>query len=114
MSNDAFCLTATAAALCVIWAGTALAQAGEDTTSELARARMLKDNGSVRCERGEYAEAEKTLREALAIRERLLPPTDTQIAASLNDLGAAVHYQGRFQEAEPLYLRAIAIFREDP
>ena len=56
----------------------------------------------------------RLLREALAIRDRLLEPNDPAIAAAANDLGAALFYQSNYRESEPLYRRAIGIFALNP
>jgi eukaryotic-like serine/threonine-protein kinase len=60
----------------------------------------LSDLGGVLVEEGKYSEAEKILREALRIRAT--PP-------SLDNLGAAMAYQGRDTEALPYYEQAAAL-----
>lgn len=62
---------------------------------------------------GLYADAEPLAREALALRQRLLPPDHPDIAASRNLLGWIVHERGRSNEAEPLLLDALRVRRLD-
>jgi tetratricopeptide (TPR) repeat protein len=61
--------------------------------------------------KGDYATAETHLREALAVRERLLGRNHVDVAETLTELGRAVHARGRPDEAEPLLIRALAIDR---
>lgn len=49
-----------------------------------------------------WADAERLLREALALRGAALPPNDRYIAESLGDLGAVLTERGHFAEAETL------------
>ena len=61
-------------------------------------------------ERGDYAEAESTYREALAAeREYGVPAT---LAIVLNNLGAVLAYQGKWQEAEDAFTEGLAV-RQD-
>ena len=55
-----------------------------------------------------YAEAEKSLREALKEAERL-GPEHPAVATTLNYLGGLYGTQGRYAEVEPLIKRALAI-----
>ena len=112
MRTRGLCAAGTAAALCIAWLGTPCA--ADDARNDLARANALAQEGVAKINSGKYAESEGALREALAIRERLLLADDPEIAATLNDLGASLFYQTRFKEAESLYQRAVAIFRGYP
>jgi hypothetical protein len=63
------------------------------------------------------AEAEPLLREAIAIREKALPPGQWRIAYSRMLLGSALLGQKRFREAEPLVVdgyEAMAANKETP
>lgn len=62
---------------------------------------------------GLYREAEPLAREALALRQRLLPPDHPDIGASLNLLGWILHERGERREAEPLLLEAVRRRRAD-
>ena len=62
---------------------------------------------------GLYREAEPLAREALALRQRLLPPDHPDIGASLNLLGWILHERGERKEAEPLLLEAVRRRRAD-
>jgi tetratricopeptide (TPR) repeat protein len=57
-----------------------------------------------------YAEADPLFRAALAIREKILPPIHPRTAYALEGLAASLVGERRPNEAEPYYLRAIAIW----
>lgn len=59
--------------------------------------------------RGALALAEDGYRRALVLAEARLPAGDPLIAETLNGLGVVHKFQGRYEEAEPLYRRALAI-----
>jgi tetratricopeptide (TPR) repeat protein/predicted Ser/Thr protein kinase len=58
------------------------------------------------------AEAERTARRALALRERHAPPDSLPLADSLNTLGVVLEADDRLDEAESLLQRALSIRRE--
>jgi non-specific serine/threonine protein kinase/serine/threonine-protein kinase len=59
---------------------------------------------------GRYAEAESTLRMVLAAKEKKYAPQQPPtVAVTLNSLAGVLRDQQKYREAEPLYLRAIAI-----
>lgn len=60
----------------------------------------------------ELPEAESALREALVIRERLLGPTNGDVAASLDALGSVYADQRRLTEASPMIRRGLEIRRQ--
>ncbi|TYT69811.1 tetratricopeptide repeat protein, partial [Microcystis aeruginosa] len=49
---------------------------------------------------------------SLSLIEQLLQENHPDVATSLNNLAELYKYQGRYAEAEPLYVRAIAIYQE--
>ena len=100
-----------AAALCIGWTGDCLAQT---TVDELDRATSLVDAGVKQYRIGNYAEAERLIREGLDVQERLLPSSSAQIARTLNSLGVAIQYQSRFAEAEAAYQRSLAVYGDIP
>jgi tetratricopeptide (TPR) repeat protein len=57
-----------------------------------------------------WDEAEDLFRKSLAVRERLLGPTDRDIAMALNNLGVLLLERNRSAEAQPLLERAVAIW----
>jgi Tfp pilus assembly protein PilF len=59
-------------------------------------------------ELGDYPEAESQLEPALETAEAF-GPQDPRLATSLNELALLYRHQGRYEEAEPLYKRALAI-----
>ena len=65
--------------------------------------------GTVKSEQGQHADAEVLLREALAIRESLLGPTAPENAAILSELGYALYFQDRLDDAESALRRAADI-----
>ncbi|MFQ5540300.1 MAG: tetratricopeptide repeat protein [Candidatus Binatia bacterium] len=60
---------------------------------------------------GRYRDAEESLKAALKEAERF-GAQDLRLAANLNDLAEAYRKQGKYTEAEPLYLRSLAIWKK--
>jgi serine/threonine-protein kinase len=58
-----------------------------------------------------YAGAEVAYRDALEIRERIFGNGHPGTAVSINNVGTALRYQGRYAEAARMYERALAIRR---
>ncbi|HEX8726214.1 MAG TPA: serine/threonine-protein kinase [Gemmatimonadaceae bacterium] len=73
----------------------------------LVQAQMLSTMGVVYRELGLYGEAQPLLEEALATRQRLLPPGDSLVQASLLELARLAQRQGRFAVAESLYTQTL-------
>ncbi len=76
-----------------------------------ARAAALNNLGSELYAKGDYTNADKTLREALAT-EQSSGQQDTNVellAGTLFNLAAVTRMQARFTESETLYRRSIAI-----
>ncbi|HEU5378865.1 MAG TPA: tetratricopeptide repeat protein, partial [Ktedonobacteraceae bacterium] len=48
----------------------------------------------------------------LAIREQQLGPAHPDTASSLNNLAGSYRAQGKYEQAEPLYQRALAIRKQ--
>jgi tetratricopeptide (TPR) repeat protein len=61
---------------------------------------------------GRYSEAEPLYKQSLAIREKVLGPNHSEVAASLNNLVLLYGKQGRYSEAIPLARRALTIDEE--
>jgi eukaryotic-like serine/threonine-protein kinase len=55
---------------------------------------------------GKAAEGEPYLREALAIRKKILPPGDVSISSAVSALGECLTAQKRYDDAEPLLLQS--------
>ena len=68
--------------------------------------------GAVRFERGQYAEAERYYRDALAITRGWYGDAHPRTAAVLTMLGRALVYQERLDEAVPLLEQALAVVIE--
>ncbi|MCH8267055.1 MAG: tetratricopeptide repeat protein [Acidobacteria bacterium] len=64
--------------------------------------------GEAAYEQGNYAEAEKQFLAALQEAENF-GPEDPRLATSLNNLAVVFRAQGKYEEAEPLYQRSLAI-----
>lgn len=60
-------------------------------------------------EAGDYALAERHLRQAVELQERALGPVHSDLANTLNNLGVACEYVGKLDDAEDAYRRAYAI-----
>jgi len=55
----------------------------------------------------QYSEAEKVAKEALQLAEIKFGPDDPFVANSLNNLANLYYSQGKYFEAEPLYMRSL-------
>ena len=82
------------------------------TMQPLVRARMLDTIGRVDHGLGDYANAEPTLRQALAVRERELGSKHVDVAASHHHLASLLHDKGDYADAEAHYQAALAMRRE--
>jgi tetratricopeptide (TPR) repeat protein len=78
-------------------------------SNTVEQARVMHWIGSYLLERQQTREVGEYLQKALHLRELHLGKEDAEIAASLDRLAHWWKLQGRFAEAEPLYLRALAI-----
>lgn len=72
-------------------------------------ASVFDKAGTYLRERGQYAEAEPLLLQALAIREQYVGKADLDTAISLSSLAGLYSYQGKYTLAEPLVMRALSI-----
>jgi tetratricopeptide (TPR) repeat protein len=81
-----------------------MAEGPEDASTLLAL-------GSSRFESGNLSEAKALFERVVASRERLDRPSDPVLADALNHLAFVYRLQDRPSEAETLYRRALAIFR---
>jgi tetratricopeptide (TPR) repeat protein len=75
-------------------------------------ARILHHTGYYLYERGQYADAERFLQQALTMQEQILEPQHPHIATTLHDLALLYRIQGKYAQAEPLYLRAIELQKQ--
>ena len=84
--------------------------AGQLQLGDAKRATSLFTIGlALRWEK-KFAESEPFFRESLEIREKILPPNHPRTAKTLEGLAGSLVGQARSKEAEPYYLRAIAIW----
>jgi len=81
----------------------------EYTFEFLEAARLLNQAGYYLNARARYADAEMLLNRCLAIREKWLWGWHPDTAISLNNLAEIYRVQGKYEQAEPLYKRAIEI-----
>ena len=92
--------------LCAVLTPHLLARRGSDDGSV---AEVLGRAGSYFHGRAAYAQAAPLLRDALAIREKVLGPAHPNRASSLNNLAVLLRDQGDLAGARPLLERALAI-----
>ena len=85
-----------------------VAQEIPSTTSPYSQAVRLHNQGILSQEWGRFAEAESAFREAPRAWDALPSPCITEMAATLNDLGNLLRFEGRYIEAEQLLRRAIS------
>ena len=62
---------------------------------------------------GRYSDAEPLYKQSLAIREKVLGPNHSEVAASLNNLASLYESEGRYLDAEPLLQRSLAIYEKE-
>jgi len=72
-------------------------------------ANALTNLGEIKQLQGDLPEAKRLLGRALAIRQRLLAPSDPLIAETLSDLALAERAESRFKTAAELYRRALDV-----
>jgi len=58
-------------------------------------------------------EAVNLFRESLALRRKLFGEKHGDVAQSLRGLARALGHQGKYAEAEPLYIHSLQIFEKD-
>jgi tetratricopeptide (TPR) repeat protein len=76
---------------------------------EAARALLREAEARGLAARHRYAEAEKALRDVLAIHKRLLGEEHPTTALSYNSLAYNLHAQGKYREAQPLLQKALEL-----
>jgi CHAT domain-containing protein/tetratricopeptide (TPR) repeat protein len=84
-----------------------LAAGGEDAEA----ASLCSQLGGLLYQQGRYAEAEGPLRQALAIRRRVVGEKHRDTARAYNDLGQALVERGQLAEAEPFLRQAVVLHR---
>ncbi len=77
--------------------------------AELKRAKILKEQMDELHEKGRYREAIAVGEEVLSVRVKVLGSEHPAVATVLNCLGSLYESQGIYEEAEPLFIRALAI-----
>ena len=78
--------------------------------NELHRAWILQNEAIVRSAQNHPTEALALMRAALALKEKVLPPDDPDIARSVAGIADALHGMGQNEEALALNERAYAMF----
>jgi len=89
----------------------ALSKVKHQYPDSLLLAVLYHNLGGLEHVRGRYVRGEALLRQAVALRERLLGPDHPTVAADLSALAALLDGQHKFAESEVLYRRAIRTFR---
>jgi CHAT domain-containing protein len=77
-------------------------------------ATLLSQLGNFYREVGRYADAEKTLKTAVAILERNGAPANLELAGALNNLGGVYLNQEMYPETEALFKRSLAVAERLP
>jgi serine/threonine-protein kinase len=80
--------------------------------SASARAQALSSLGGLYFRQGRFPDAEKTFREAIAVKRRLYPEGHLDLAQSLNNLANVLTTVQRGAEAIPTYLEAHRLYRK--
>jgi serine/threonine protein kinase/Tfp pilus assembly protein PilF len=80
----------------------------------LEAARVLRELADVERQRGRTADAERDLRQALAIHEKLPPGRDEELSHTLNNLSIVLQIKGDLEHAEAYSRKAVEISRRYP
>jgi tetratricopeptide (TPR) repeat protein/transcriptional regulator with XRE-family HTH domain len=75
----------------------------------LAAGRLLHQTSTYLLEMARYAQAERCITLALAIRRQVLGEMHPAVAESLNHLAELFYYRGQYRQAEQLHRQALAI-----
>ena len=78
---------------------------------ELLLADIYHNLGGLDHARERYAHGEPFARRSVEIRERLLGPDNPDTTADIAALAALLEGQGKYEEAEKLYLHVLAVFK---
>ncbi|MEK6300318.1 MAG: tetratricopeptide repeat protein [Acidobacteriota bacterium] len=81
-------------------------------TAELQEAQRLSEQVVKLFAEYKYDEALPLATRSLAIRERILGPSDPNVAAILNSVAEIYRRRDDYRRAEPLHLRALSIFEK--
>jgi tetratricopeptide (TPR) repeat protein/transcriptional regulator with XRE-family HTH domain len=87
---------------------------GQEHLARLEGASLLKRLGWYLRDRARYEEAERVLKRALVIQEKILGSGHRTTSQSLNELAHLCYKRGNLEEAEALYERALAIHEGQP
>jgi len=85
---------------------------GQISSPYPAEVQQLQQQAKALMEQGRYQEAMQFQEKVLAWTEQQLGPDQASTATSLNNLAALYRNQGASAKAEPLYIRALAIFKK--
>ncbi len=77
------------------------------------QAQRINNLGAMYLDDGDYDDAEKSFREALALRDQLGGELEDMLV-NLNNLASVLMFRGRYEEAEQLYRRGLEIRRRSP
>ncbi len=82
--------------------------------NHLSLANSYDSLGGVCLEKDHLAEAESYFTDALNITEKTLSPESPQVYSRLDKLAKCLIKEGKYQEAEQLYLRALTFWKNEP
>jgi CHAT domain-containing protein/tetratricopeptide (TPR) repeat protein len=89
-----------------------LADLPRDKQKQLGNALRLNGQGISLYQQGKYRDAERSCREALEIRRKVLGEEHPDTAASYNNVAVCLQDQGQHGKALPLYEKALTIRRK--
>jgi tetratricopeptide (TPR) repeat protein len=91
----------------------AVQEARQFDPADMRLARSLHNLATVYSSENKWAQAEATLKEALAVKEKALGPNNAEVARTLNNLGVIYFSQYEYKQAEDCYKRVLAIDDKD-
>src|SRR6185369_9776681 len=89
-----------------------LVRAARLASSDETKGDVLAEHGSLASDRGQYEEAERLHRQALALTEKALGGTHPSYGTSLHELASVLSRQGKYGEAEDLLRQALTLFEK--
>jgi len=75
--------------------------------------RILSDLAELYDKLNQPADGDTCLERALVLREKAFGKDDIMVAETLNNLAVSLYQQGKYEEAEPLFERALKIVQKD-
>jgi tetratricopeptide (TPR) repeat protein len=84
----------------------------KQTTDEREKSHLYHMLGLIKRNQGEYAEAIEFYEKSIKIQQKILSPTDPDLAASYNNVGSVYYNMGEYSKALSYYEKALEIYQK--